>query len=128
MSTTIASILSLPGGPYNGSEFVGIAITSGVSSYFKIIGTDLDQITSVRWYPKNPDSLLFTTRQVILLDDETGTFMIQVLNNYLDNSDRAGKVSFHLNNNSILSYPVKTYGPVSLGPLWQAPGQGLITG
>jgi hypothetical protein len=27
-----------------------------------------------------------------------------------------------------LTVPVKTFGPVSLGPLWQAPGQGLITG
>lgn len=126
--TAIASIDALPGGPYNGTGTVGIVITSGIPSYFKVTGADLSDITSVNWYPANPGSVLFQTRELILLDNETGTFMIMVTNNYLNNCDRGGHISFRLTDGTTLTAPVKTYGPVSVGPLWTAPEQGLITG
>lgn len=126
--TTITAIQSLPSSPYNGSGFVGIVITSGIPSYFRLSGVGLDGITSVRWFPKNPSSVQFEMRQLILVDDTEGTFMIRVTDNFLDIRDRAGIISFSLNNGTTLSAPVKTYGPVSVGPLWQAAGQGLITG
>ncbi len=126
--TTITRIQSLPGSPFNGSEFVGIVITSGIPSYFKLSGVELDRIVSVQWYPKNPASVLFKMRQIILLDSTVGTFMVQVLDNYLDACDRGGYLSFTLIDSSVLTFPVKTYGRVSLGPLWTAPDQGLITG
>jgi len=126
---TIASIISLPSSPYNGSGVVGIIITSGVPSYFKITGSSLDRIVSVNWYPKNPASVLQESSGTItLLDNTQGTFMIRVLNNYLDINDRGGHLSFRIDDGSTLQAPVKTYGPISVMPIWTAPNQGLITG
>ena len=124
----ITSIQSLPNSPYNGTGKVGIVITSGVPSYFLVKGASLDRIVSVHWYPENPASVLVTDRQLILVDDTHGTFMIQVLDNYLNIKDRGGKISFRLDDDSTLHFPVVTYGRVSVGPLWTAPDQGLITG
>jgi hypothetical protein len=123
----ITSIEGLPSSPFNGTPYVGVIITSGFPSYFKISGANLDRIVSVQWYPQNPASVLMEMRQVILVDNTTGTFMVQVLDNYLDKCDRGGRLSFRLDDDSTLHYPVKTYGPVSIGPLWD-PGPGLITG
>lgn len=126
--TSIASIQALPGSPYNGTEFVGVVITSGVPSYFKVVGSELNRIVSVNWYPKDPATVLFETRGLILIDNTQGTFMIKVLDNYLDTNDRQGYISFRLDDSSNLVAPVKTYGPVSAGPLWTPPTAGLITG
>ena len=54
--------------------------------------------------------------------------MIRVLDNYLDTNDRGGYLSFRLDDGNTLSAPVKTYGRISVMPLWQAPDSGLITG
>jgi len=126
--TTIVNIQALPTSPFEGSGLVGIVITSGIPSYFKLTGSDLNRIISFNWYPKNPASVLFEIRQLILVDNTQGTFMVRVIDNYLDTNDRAGRISFQLDDGSTLSSPVKTYGPVSVGPLWQLPSQGLITG
>jgi hypothetical protein len=126
--TVITKIQALPASPFNDTGFAGIVITSGLPSYFKVEGANLDQIISVNWFPKNPSSVLFEIRELILVNNNVGTFMIRVLDNYLDTNDRGGKISFRLDDDTTLHYPVKTYGPVSLGPLWTAPDQGLITG
>jgi len=127
-TVTIASITSLPSGPYNGSNIVGVIITSGVPSYFKIQGSNLDRIVSVNWYPRNAASVLQESRNIILVDNTIGTFMIRVLDNYLDINDRGGHISFRLDDGTTLQAPVKTYGPISLMPLWAAPSAGLNTG
>jgi len=126
--TTIANIEALPSSPFQGSGLVGIVITNGVPCYFRLTGTDLNRIVSINWYPKNPASLVFQMRQLILVDNSEGTFMVQVMDNYLDTNDRGGRLSFRLDDGTTLSAPVKTYGRVSVGPMWQAPDQGLITG
>jgi len=126
--TTIARIQALPTSPFEGSGIVGIVITSGIPSYFKLTGSELNRITSFNWYPKNPASVKFEVRQLILVDNTQGTFMVRVIDNFLDTNDRAGFVSFQMDDGSTFSAPVATYGPVSVGPLWTAPGQGLITG
>jgi hypothetical protein len=126
--TTITKVQALPFSPYNDTGVAGIFITSGIPSYFRVTGAGLSHIVSVHWYPKNPSSVQFATRQMILVSDSEGTFMIQVTDNYLNITDRAGYLSFRLDDGSTIAYPVKTYGPVSAGPLWQAPDQGLITG
>lgn len=128
MTTTIDSIVSLPSGPYNGTPYVGIVITSGISSFFKITGANLDKIVSVAWYPSNPASVLQDSRNIILVDNTLGTFMIRVIDNYLDITDRGGYIGFRLDNGTTLSAPVKTYGRLSLMPLWQSPNSGLNTG
>lgn len=128
MTTTITNIIALPSSPYQGTGFVGIVITSGVPSYFKLEGTNLDNITNITWFPLNPASVQFETRQLILVDPTEGTFMIKVTDNYLSTTDRGGKLSIRLNTGDTLSFPVKTYGPVSYQPLWTNPQQGLITG
>lgn len=128
MVTSISSIDALPGGPFNGTGTVGIVITSGIPTFFKIVGAELNGIISVRWYPKNPGSLLFEVRNIILVDNTYGSFMIMVKDNYLNSNDRAGRVSFRLNDGTVIDYPTKTWGPVSAGPLWTSPEQGLITG
>jgi len=107
---------------------VGIVITSGIPSYFKLIGSELNRITSFNWYPKHPASVQFEIRQLILVDNTQGTFMVRVTDNFLDIRDRGGRISFQLDDGTTMSAPVTTYGPVSVGPLWTAPGQGLITG
>lgn len=124
----ITNIKGLPSSPYNGTPFVGIAITSGISSYFMLEGANLDRIVSIHWYPDNPASVLIDDRQLILVDGSRGTFMIRVKDNYLNKKDRGGRLSFRLDDGSTLHFPVKTYGPVSVGPLWTAPESGLITG
>jgi hypothetical protein len=126
--TIITNINALPTSPYAGTGLVAIVITSGVPSFFQVLGTGLTDIASVHWYPENPSSVQFETRQMILVDDTEGTFMIRVTNNYLDINDRAGKISFQMNDGSTWSAPVVTYGPVAKGPLWQSPQQGLVTG
>ena len=124
----ITKIQALPTSPFEGSGYLGIVITSGIPSYFKISGEDLNEIVSVRWYPENPASVEFESRELILVDNTLGTFMIRVTNNFLDTTDRGGKISFMYDTGSTYSVPVKTYGPVSVGPLWSAPDSGLITG
>jgi len=126
--TTITAIQALPSSPYEGSGLVAVVITSGIPSYFRLEGIGLDGIISVRWFPRNPASVQFEMRELILVDDTVGTFMIRVTNNFLDTRDRAGMISFEFDDGTTFSAPVITYGPVSVGPLWQAPGQGLITG
>jgi hypothetical protein len=128
MTTTISDVRTLPYSPYNNTGVVGIIITSGLPTYFQVSGINLDGIVSVNWYPKNPSSLQFKTRQMILVDDTLGTFMIQVTDNYLSTVDRAGFISFRISDDTNIVWPVKTYGPVSGGPLWQAPDSGLSTG
>lgn len=127
MTTVITGVNGLPSSPYNGSNLVGIAITSGIPSFFQVTGSNLDKIVSVNWYPENPASLEFKTRQIILVDNTSGTFMIQVTNNFLDTTDRGGRISFRLDDGSTLRFPVKTYGPVSIGPLWLNPYDGINT-
>ena len=126
--TTITAIQALPSSPFEGTGIVGVVITSGIPSFFRLTGVNLDGITSVRWFPKNPGSVQFEMRELVLVDGTEGTFMVRVTNNFLDIRDRAGIISFSLDDGTTLSAPVRTYGPVSVGPLWQAPGQGLITG
>lgn len=126
--TTITEIFAMPGGPYNGTGIVGIVITSGVPSYFKVTGASLERIVSVDWFPKNPGSVIFDTRQLILVDNTLGTFMVRVLDNFLDTTDREGRISFRLDDGNVLTYPVKTFGRVSVGPLWTSPEQGINTG
>ena len=126
--TTILNIQALPTSPYEGTGYAAIVITSGVPSYFRLIGIELDKIISVQWFPTNPSSVLFETRQLILVSPEEGTFMIKVLDNYLNITDRGGKISFTLEDGSTLTIPVKTYGPVSTMPLWRGSSQGMITG
>lgn len=126
--TTIVNIQALPTSPYEGTGLVAIVITSGVPSYFRVTGADLNRIVSVRWFPKHPGTLLFEMRQLILVDDTEGTFMVKVLDNYLDTNDRAGRIVFTLDDDTTRSAPVVTYGPVSVGPLWTSPNAGLITG
>jgi len=128
MSTSIGSIFTMPSSPFNGTDEVGIVITSGVPTYLKVIGTELDKIVSVNWYPKNPASVKFKMRNMILIDNTLGTFMVMVTDNYLYDYDRGGYISFRLDDGTTLTSPVKTFGRVSVLPLWIAPDQGLITG
>jgi hypothetical protein len=128
MTTTITNILALPTSPLQGSGLVGIVITPGVPSYFKLEGTELNKITNVMWYPLSVASVEFETRQLILVGDTVGTFMIKVVNNFLSIVDRGGKLSFRLDTGDTITFPVKTYGPVSHQPLWQSPYEGLNTG
>ena len=126
--TTISYINALPSSPFVGTGLVPIVITNGIPSYFQVIGSDLSGITSVNWYPENQTSVKFATRQMILVDDTQGTFMIRVTDNYLSICNRGGHISFQLTDGSTVTFPVVTYGPVSAGPLWTSPEQGLVTG
>lgn len=126
--TSIARVDLLPGSAYNGTGIVGIAITSGVPCFYKVTGSNLSGISSVNWYPEDPNSVQFATRQMILIDETTGTFMLMVTNNYLYDNNRGGHLSFRLIDSTTLTFPVETFGRVSITPLWTAPDQGLITG
>ena len=128
MTITISNIIALPTSPFQGTGIVGIVITSGVPSYFKLEGTELSRITDVNWYPNNPASVAFITRQLILVDQTAGTFMIKVTDNYLSVTDRGGRLSFRIDTGETITFPVKTYGPVSYQPLWTSPYEGLNTG
>lgn len=125
--TVIASIRPMFG-CFPPSDQIPLIITSGVPSTYELTGTALDQIDSVNWYPSNPGSLKFRNGQLTLVDSNRGSFFIEVLDNYLDVTDRKGRICFRLLDGSVLSYPVRTIGPVSAMPLWTAPTQGLITG
>lgn len=125
--TVIASINPMFG-RFPPSNTVPVIITSGVPSNYELTGSALDQIESVNWYPANPGTVKFRVRNLVLVDHTRGTFIIEVIDNYLDTSDRKGRIGFTLVNGSSISYPVQTIGPVSAMPLWIAPAQGLITG
>lgn len=126
--TIITQIQALPTSPFEGTGFVGIVITSGVPSFFKISGEGLDSVKSIRWYPKNPGSVKFELRELILVDSTVGTFMVRVVDNMLDIHDRAGFISIATTQGETFTFPVKTYGPVSAMPLWKPTDAGLITG
>lgn len=130
MTTTITNIIALPTSPFQGTGIVGVVITSGVPSYFKIEGTNLDLIDHVTWYPLDPTSINFEVRQLQIADTNAtiGTCMIKVVNNFLSIADRGGKLSFRLVTGDTISFPIKTYGPVSHQPLWTSPQSGLNTG
>lgn len=128
MTTTITNIIGLPTSPFQNTGTVGIVITPGVPTYFKIVGVELDHITEFAWYPKNAGTVLFQTRGIILVDTTIATCMIKVTNNFLSVADRAGRLSFRLDTGDTITFPVKTYGPVSYQPLWQSPYNGLNTG
>jgi hypothetical protein len=123
--THIDKIQALPTSPYEDSGLVGIVITSGIPSYLKITGSELYNIASFHWYPENPASVIFETREFIPIDNTLGTCMVKVLDNLLDITDRGGRISFQMKDGETLSFPVITYGPVSVGPLWTAPAIGL---
>lgn len=128
--TTILGIDLLPFNPYSGTEIVALVITSSVPSYYKMTGIGLDRIVHIDWYPSDPGSVVFDVRQFIASDDTytSGTFMIKVLDNYLNADDRGGRISARLDDGTTISFPVKTLGPVSTGRLWQSPYEGLSTG
>ena len=128
--TTITGVDLLPRNPFAGTTQVALIITDAVSSYYKLSGVNLDQITNVSWYPKDPRSVKFEVRQLILADNTNtvGTFMIRIIDNYLDICDRAGKISFRLQDGTNITFPVTTLGPASIGRLWHSPYEGLDTG
>lgn len=126
--TTILSVDLLPQNPFAGSGVVAIFVTNSVPSYFRVTGIDLKNIVQVDWYPIVRNSIEFETRQMIFVDNMTATFMIKVIDNFLDVTDRGGKISFRINDGSSISFPVKTVGPAVLGRLWQSPNEGLIIG
>ena len=80
----IASITSLPGSPYYAPDIVNILITNGATNYFEVVGSNLNRIVSVKWLPKNSASVLQESRNIILVDNTHGTFMVRILNNYLE--------------------------------------------
>lgn len=126
--TTISQIHALPTSPFEGSGLVAIVITSGIPSYFRVTGLNLENIISVNWFPENNKTLDFEIRQLTLVDTTEGVFMIRVLDNHLTTEDRGGVLSFKISDGTSINYPVTTYGPVSSGPLWTPPTTGLITG
>lgn len=128
--TIIANIISMPAPaitPHDPLQ-VNITITNGVYSYFKLIGSGLEDIVLIDWYPVNPSSVLFELRPLVLVDENTGTFFIRIIDNFLDSTNREGQISFRLTDGSTLSVPVATYGPVSTGALWTSPYVGINTG
>lgn len=126
--TVISSVNSLPASKFDNTGIVGVLITSGFPSYFKVSGVNLDQIVSVNWYPKKPGSVDFSVRPLVLVDSTEGTFMIRVEDNHLDDRDRGGHISFALADGTTIPFSVKTYGPVHAGRLWTSPREGLNTG
>ena len=128
MTTTITTISGLPTSPYQGTDFVGIVITPNVPSYFMVEGVGLDHIVDFTWYPTNAASVVFEVRKFIPVNPTLGTCMIKVIDNFLSVTDRGGRISFRLDTGESISFPVKTYGPVSYHPLWTSPSAGLNTG
>jgi hypothetical protein len=128
METFIISVESLPTSPFNGTGTVGIVITSGVPSYLKVTGTGLDGIVDTQWYPENPTSVKFVMKQLTLLNPQEAVCMVMVTDNYLNNNNRAGYLSFRLTNGITISFSVETYGPVSYQSLWRPNQEGLNTG
>lgn len=126
--TSITSIKALPTGPFEGTGIIGIVITSNVPSYFKIEGSGLDNIEKITWYPAAPSSVEFISRELILVNSTSGTFMIKVTDNFLSNADRGGNISIRLKSGDTHTFPVRTYGPVSYQALWTNPQSGLNTG
>ena len=126
MDTVITSIEGLPCSPFTDTCDVGIIITSGAPTYFKITGSNLSGITRFDWYPRNHDSVLFKTRQLILVNECLATCMVMVTNNFHSLTNRGGHLSFRLEDGTVLTYPVRTFG--QLGQLWTSPYQGINTG
>ena len=129
MTISIAKISSMPSGPFDAQGLAGIILTNGITTYFRFNGSNLDQITSFRWIPQDPGSILQEARDFHLYPDNTQAICsVRVINNYLDTTNRGGNLCFILDDGTTVRVPVITYGPLSMYPIWQAPNQGLITG
>ena len=124
----IDQITALPASPLNGTGTVGVILTNGIPTYYQVIGANLDRIKKVMWYPQNPNSILYQVRGMILVDNTQGSFMIKVIDNYLQPFERGGQVAFVLDDSTTITFPTQTWGPLSAYPIWTAPTQGLITG
>jgi len=119
--TTIASINGLPCSPFNGTGIVGIIITNSTPSFFMVEGSDLDRIVDVKWYPEHPSSVKFETRDMILIDNTLGTFMVMLIDNYYNDCDRGGHISFRLDDETTIAFPAMTFNPVVCKTPWVSP-------
>lgn len=119
--TTIASINGLPCSPFNGTGIVGIMITNSTPSFFMVQGSELGRIVDVKWYPKHPSSVKFETRDLILVDDTLGTFMVMLIDNYYNDENRGGHISFRLDDDTTIAVPAETFNPVRVNTPWVSP-------
>ena len=128
MITTISNVSTMPGCPFGSTGVVFIIITPGIPTYFHITGMGLTHIESIRWFPENPSTVKYIIRDIVLLNDQEGSFVIEVIDNSLDPSNRHGSISFSLSDGNVISFHTSTFGPVTVGPLWQSPQSGINTG
>ena len=108
---------------------VSVLITNGITTHLMVSG-DLTgvTVTSIKWYPADATSVLFAIKAFTQIDNTSGVFAIEILNNHLDITDRGGHVTIKLSDGSKFTKSVSTYGPPATGPLWQFPYCGLQTG
>lgn len=124
----VTNIVTLPLDHFCHEGILALSITSGVTTHFLISGQGIASIKSVRWAPVDFSSVLFSVTPYQPLNSQSGIFSINILNNFLDISDRGGYVTVKLMDGTKFSKPVRTFGPPSTGPLWQSPYSGLKTG
>jgi hypothetical protein len=127
MTTTIVSCDLLPFNPLAGSNIIALMITNDVPNFYRVTGANLQDIVDVNWYPEFSETVKFIVRQLILVDSTEGTFMIKVIDNFLNLDERGGRMSFRLKDGTTISVPVQTVGSVSISPLWQSPYAGVDT-
>jgi len=119
--TTIVEISGLPCSPFNGTGIVGIIISNSTPSFFMVQGSELGRIVDVKWYPTHPTSVKFETRDLILVDDTLATFMVLIVDNYYDDCNRGGVISFRLDDETTITVPAVTFNPVVCKTPWVSP-------
>ena len=120
---SITSVNNLPGNEYNNTGSVEIHIRG--TSYFEVIGSGLNLVSGVSWYPSDPKSIKFIILPLNLVSTTNATLTIQIVDNFLDDCNRGGMLSFRFTDGTAISFPVITYG--TLGRLWISSTEGLNT-
>jgi hypothetical protein len=121
----ISCINRIPADPINGGKIAGILISNNSTNYFNVVGNNLDQIIDVRWSPANPATIKFNVIPYVAYPGSVNLarFGIVILDNFFNAENRGGYLSFRRLDNTMIQWPVVTYGSLNL--TWNGPYSGL---
>ena len=118
----VTNVARIPVSPVDGGQVIGVLIAPSVNSY-NVIGNNLQNITSVRWSPRNRASVQFRMIPFELYSNNMARFGIEILNNFNNAEDRGGYISFTRTDGTLIQWAVITYG--NLGLTFKGPWSGL---
>ena len=111
----ISNVTRTPASPIEGCGFVGVSVSAGSTNYYSVVGTNLHNIVRVSWAPRNPSLIRFQMIPLFVYDGNIlAKFGIAILENYSEMENRGGYISFQRYDDTMIQWPVVSYGNVNL--------------